>query len=549
MDEAFRFGDFRVSATRRELWAAERPIAIGTRALDVLIALLKRPGELVTKSELIDEVWAGVAVEDNAIAAQVSAIRKTLGAGYVQTVPGRGYRFIAPVLAAEPARPAAAFAPTISAAPSGVRLGRLRPAFIVAAVAVLLLLGATILWRSAAREEEAPPWSAADTRGTFVIGSARPAGDPQLSAYAEQFQEALAARFTPLLGDFQVVPASGPGSQTRARYSVRLEFSRSGQGVTTRVVLLNARTGATLGVREFADALGPAPSFPTVWRASNLVKITAVHREAALALAKPANRRDARDLLYMALTEPADRHHQAQALAWTEEAYRLSPGTPIVRRALATGLDARVFQGWSPTPAADLARIRTLAEGLLRDDPQDSVALMTLADAYLLEGRWEDARAATERALAAKPDDALVLLNKLQAELALGRFADAEATYGRVRPFENAKTEQSIYELGGLLRFHGGRWSEAAPLLRRAIQVTPKDDLSRPAFAGLRLYLAAAEAHDGHADEARRDLRDFLAAVPAVKSPQDFWRWNDSIRLPLIDRDKLAAGLAKIGWR
>ena len=102
MNETVRFGPFRASAARRELWMEDGPVTIGARALDVLIVLLRRPGELVSKGELIDAVWAGAAVEDNAIAAQISALRRALdegrdGARYVQTVPGRGYRFVATV--------------------------------------------------------------------------------------------------------------------------------------------------------------------------------------------------------------------------------------------------------------------------------------------------------------------------------------------------------------------------------------------------------------------------------------------------------------------
>ena len=99
VDETFSFGGFRVLCGRRELWAEGRRVEIGARALEVLIVLLRAPGELVTKRELADEIWGGAAVEDNAIQAQVSTARRALGCGvagarWVQTVPGRGYRFV-----------------------------------------------------------------------------------------------------------------------------------------------------------------------------------------------------------------------------------------------------------------------------------------------------------------------------------------------------------------------------------------------------------------------------------------------------------------------
>ena len=59
------------------------------------VTLVERAGRLVTKAELLDQVWPGVVVEENNIAAQVSALRKVLGGDTIATIPGRGYRFTA----------------------------------------------------------------------------------------------------------------------------------------------------------------------------------------------------------------------------------------------------------------------------------------------------------------------------------------------------------------------------------------------------------------------------------------------------------------------
>src|SRR5262249_20141157 len=78
------------------------PVEVGSRALAVLLALVRRHGELASKDELLAEAWPDVVVEENNLQAQISALRKIFardpaGATYVQTVPGRGYRFIAAV--------------------------------------------------------------------------------------------------------------------------------------------------------------------------------------------------------------------------------------------------------------------------------------------------------------------------------------------------------------------------------------------------------------------------------------------------------------------
>ena len=96
-----RFGRFRLDALRRELFADGVPVAIGSRAFDVLLVLVEAHGELVTKDELLRRVWSGTIVEENTLQFQISTLRKALGPdrGFIRTIAGRGYRFVAEVIA------------------------------------------------------------------------------------------------------------------------------------------------------------------------------------------------------------------------------------------------------------------------------------------------------------------------------------------------------------------------------------------------------------------------------------------------------------------
>jgi len=97
------FGDFRFNVPTRELLRVENhgsatPVSLGSRAADLLHLFLHRPGELITKGEIMDAVWPNMAVEESNLTVQISALRRALGVGrngasYIQTVPGRGYRF------------------------------------------------------------------------------------------------------------------------------------------------------------------------------------------------------------------------------------------------------------------------------------------------------------------------------------------------------------------------------------------------------------------------------------------------------------------------
>src|ERR1700722_2382876 len=96
------FDPFSLSAAERLLRKAGEPIPLGGRALDILIALAERPGEVVSYKELMSTVWPDVTVEEANLRFQMSVLRKALGDGrggarYVSTVAGRGYCFVAPV--------------------------------------------------------------------------------------------------------------------------------------------------------------------------------------------------------------------------------------------------------------------------------------------------------------------------------------------------------------------------------------------------------------------------------------------------------------------
>jgi predicted ATPase/DNA-binding winged helix-turn-helix (wHTH) protein len=96
------FGPFSLFAAERLLKKGNEPIPLGGRALDILIALAERPGEVVTHKELISIVWPDVTVEEANLRFQMAALRKALGDGrdgarYVSNVAGRGYCFVAPV--------------------------------------------------------------------------------------------------------------------------------------------------------------------------------------------------------------------------------------------------------------------------------------------------------------------------------------------------------------------------------------------------------------------------------------------------------------------
>src|ERR1700741_3895507 len=98
-----RFDSFELSIGERVLRRDGQVLPLGSRALDILIYLADRPGEVIGKNELIDRVWSDVKVEEGSLRVHVAAIRKALGDGkfgnrYIANIQGRGYSFVGAVV-------------------------------------------------------------------------------------------------------------------------------------------------------------------------------------------------------------------------------------------------------------------------------------------------------------------------------------------------------------------------------------------------------------------------------------------------------------------
>jgi Tol biopolymer transport system component/DNA-binding winged helix-turn-helix (wHTH) protein len=132
-----QFDDLVVDPTAFRLFKAGKPVHIEPKALQILILLLQRPETLVTKQELLSEIWPGVAVTENALTRAMAQLRKTLGDDaeapkYIETVPTRGYRFIG-TLRSEP---------TLTPAPAAVASPRARrwKGLLILAIAIVMVL-------------------------------------------------------------------------------------------------------------------------------------------------------------------------------------------------------------------------------------------------------------------------------------------------------------------------------------------------------------------------------------------------------------------------
>jgi DNA-binding winged helix-turn-helix (wHTH) protein/TolB-like protein len=100
--QLYEFGPFRIDATERTLLCRERPVPLTPKVFDTLLVLVENSGHVLGKDELMERIWPDSFVEENNLAQNISVLRKVLGEAaeglkYIETVPKRGYRFVADV--------------------------------------------------------------------------------------------------------------------------------------------------------------------------------------------------------------------------------------------------------------------------------------------------------------------------------------------------------------------------------------------------------------------------------------------------------------------
>jgi TolB-like protein/DNA-binding winged helix-turn-helix (wHTH) protein len=151
----YEFGEFRLDPQKRTLWHGQELIALTPKAFDTLLVLVESTGQLVAKDDLMKTVWPDSFVEESNLTQTIFMLRKALGQtrdqGYIVTIPGRGYRFVADVKPVSKAEhrlaDTSAVSYTSQSSPCVAQRSRQRIAVPLSLAAVLLLaLAAYLLW-------------------------------------------------------------------------------------------------------------------------------------------------------------------------------------------------------------------------------------------------------------------------------------------------------------------------------------------------------------------------------------------------------------------
>ena len=487
--ESYCFGAFRLVPVRRELQLRGSPVILGSRAFDLLTALVNRRGQIATKDELMAEVWPDTVVDENNLPAQVSVLRKVLAsdsdlARCLQTVPGRGYRF-------------------------------------VAAVKVETQLEAA---DSTSQRAAGPPLS------IVVLPFANLSSDPDQAYFAQAMTETVAtdlSRISGLLVISATTAAALNGDDVRqisrelsVGFVLKGNLQRNGQKVRINAQLIEGRNGVQVWSEIFD---GDSADLLLLQDQITGAIANSIGREIFVALARAGEARNidpgASDFLMRGIAEdtrPQSLETLRRQEHCFEQAIRLDPMNCDAHARLARTILLQSTQLHNSERSKEdaLTRGAAAAEKAAALDPGNPHAHLALTYLHVLRGDFESATLASENAILLDRNLARgynMLANSL---LHLGRADEAvPASEKALRLDPRGPQLAEFLTILGFARLQLNQLDEAIACFSRARAANPK-------LARAHVGTAIAFATNGDVEAARRAADKLLLLVPDYRLSQ-----------------------------
>ena len=234
METPYVLGPFRLDAEAGILFRGSEPLSLGRRAVAVLRALVERPGAPVSKNALMEAAWVGLSVEESNLAVQIAALRRVFrtepdGERWIETLPGRGYRFVGPAAVREESGDTVQSLGDAKAPPFPSR-----------------------------REKSVPP-----RFSIVVLPFVNISGDPEQEHFVDGVTESLTTDLSGIAGAFVVArntaftlkgksfDAAAIGRELNVRYVLEGSIQRVEDRLRVNVQLIDVETGSHLWADRF----------------------------------------------------------------------------------------------------------------------------------------------------------------------------------------------------------------------------------------------------------------------------------------------------------
>ena len=479
-----RFDAYVLDANTRELRRGGELVPLEPQVFDVLVFLIENRDRVVSKDDLVANVWHGRIVSDSTLTSRINAARKAIGDSgerqrLIRTVPRKGFRFVG-TLQEDGAQ--------ASAVPRAAGPTSERPA-----IAVL-------------------PFS-------------NMSGDPEQEYFSDGISEDIItalsklrwflviARNSSFIYKGRQVHLKQIGEELGVDYVLEGSVRKSGERVRITAQLNDVASGSHVWAERYDRSLSDvfavqdeiteaivAAIEPQLYAAENF-----------RAQRKPPDSLDAWDLVMRGLSHywRVTRHDNVVAQALLEKASRIDPNYGQAFGVLATSYTFTAHMGWMDWAGA-MAMAEQAADAAIRVDDEDAWAHLALGNVRLFGRRFDDSVAEFETALRLNPNFALAQAYYGLSLAYSGRPEEAEAAVGRALRLSPRDPFAAVYQgIASYSHFVGRDYEKAVRLAREALR-------QRGDFVGAHRVLTAACGMADQSDEARQALQALRRAQPNV---------------------------------
>jgi TolB-like protein/DNA-binding winged helix-turn-helix (wHTH) protein/Tfp pilus assembly protein PilF len=465
MAQTFQFGDFTLDQSRFRLLRGNRPLRLEKRPMELLILLVERRGELVSRDEIAERLWGKDVFLDveHGINTAVRKVRQALRDDpdkprYVETVVGKGYRFAAPVncknggssLSAQvetlPSPPQVVSEPTVLSTESPSRAGHTKMA--ISAATVLALLTVTAIWY---RTRSAKPVVQSAIRSIGVLPLKNLSGDPSQEYLADGMTEELTGRLssirelrvisrTSVMG-FKDTKLSVPEIARQLNVDAVVEGSvmRNGNHIRIHAQLIRVSTDEHIWSEEYDRSLTDVLALQSdvAQSIADKVAVTITGQERARLVAARVVAPESYESYLKGMNAPRNNRAEIeQRIAYFQDAIQKDPMfAPAYVELAETYINLQdAFVGAPPS------EIRPKAISAVRKalelDPELAKAHAYLAELYQKQWKWAESAAEYKRALELKPNDAAAHRGYADWLACQGRTEEAVAWVKRARELD-----------------------------------------------------------------------------------------------------------------